>query len=87
MQRAIAAYKATLVYRTPHSAPLDYARTQYNLGLVQEDLGDLSAAIICWGEAEKYYRRMGDIDNANMMLRWITAADKLLRQGDSPAES
>ncbi|MBC7814393.1 MAG: tetratricopeptide repeat protein, partial [Burkholderiales bacterium] len=34
--------EAALVYWTPQSAPLDYARTQYNLGAIYRDLSQIT---------------------------------------------
>jgi hypothetical protein len=75
LRLAIAAYQSALVYRTPRAAPLDYAMTQGNLGNVYEELGTLPAAIACWREAEIYYRQMGDMRNADLMLQWIAVAE------------
>ncbi|MBI1278682.1 MAG: TIR domain-containing protein [Anaerolineaceae bacterium] len=75
LKRALAAYQAALVYRTPEAAPLAYAMTRRNLGNAYEDLEDLKQAIACWREAEVYYRQMGVIDNANLMLKWIEEAE------------
>jgi tetratricopeptide (TPR) repeat protein len=83
LRRAIAAYQAALVYQTPAAAPRDYAQTQRNLGLAYQDLGDIPSAIICWREAEKYYRQMGYIEDADLMLRWLTDAEGKLGGGES----
>ncbi|MBC8172189.1 MAG: TIR domain-containing protein [Anaerolineae bacterium] len=72
LKRAVVVYKAALVYRTPQSAPLDYALTQRNLGIVYEDLGETAKSIGCWREAECYYRQMGHVKEADLMLEWIT---------------
>ncbi len=75
LQRTIAAYQQALIYRTPEAAPLDYATTQRNLGIAYEETGDLPQAIACWREAEKYYRQMGMVDDADLMLEWIAEAE------------
>jgi hypothetical protein len=74
-ERAIAAFQADLVYRTPEAAPLAYAMTQRNLGIAHEDSGDLRAAVACWREAERYYRLMEMVENADMVLAWIGEVD------------
>ncbi len=71
LKRAITAYTEALRFRTPETAPLDYARTQANLGIVQKKLGDLSSAITCWREAERYFRQLGWINDADKMLTRI----------------
>ncbi len=40
LNRAIKCYQRALQYRTPDVAPLDYAETQSNLGIVYIELGD-----------------------------------------------
>ncbi len=75
LQRAVTAYEQALRFRTPEAAPLDYAMTQRNLGIAHEDLGDLPAAVACWREAERYYRQMGAVEDADLMLRWIADAE------------
>lgn len=72
--RAVAAFEDALRYATPQTAPLDYARTQANLGLARQDLGDRAGAVACWREAAQQFQRMGEIDKADLMLEWITAA-------------
>ena len=74
-ERAIDAYQQALQYRTPQTAPLDYAMTQANLGIAYEHSENLPAAIACWREAEKYFRQMGYIEDADLMLRWIARAE------------
>ncbi len=56
------AYQEALVYRTPQSAPLDYAVTQNNLGAAYRDLaaledqeGNLQRAVDAYQEALKYW--------------------------------
>jgi predicted ATPase len=75
LKRAIAAFEAAPVYYTPQSAPLAYAMTQRNMGITHEDLGNLPAALACWREAERYYRQMGHVEEADKMLRWIGDAE------------
>jgi len=79
LRRAIVCYQAALQYYTPSAAPLDYAMTQRNVGLVYEDSDNLPAAIVCWREAEIYYRQMDAIDDADKMLRWIANAEAQLK--------
>jgi tetratricopeptide (TPR) repeat protein len=74
MDHALAAFEDALRYCTPDRAPLDYATTQANLGLAHQDLGDTAAATACWHEAERYFRQMGVLDRAEMMLDWIAHA-------------
>jgi tetratricopeptide (TPR) repeat protein len=74
LRRAIAACTEALRYYTPESAPLDYAMTQANMGMVYVELGDLPGAITCWRKAERYFRQMGAVVNADLMLRWIADA-------------
>ena len=87
LNRAIAAFTEALRFRTPQTAPSYYADTQRNLGLVYKDMGDLKAAVACWREAEIYYRQMGYIEKADLMLRWrvlrwtTTAAPALALSG------
>jgi len=71
LERAFQAYEEALIYWTPESAPLSYALVQSNKGVVYERLSLFSDARSCWQEAEKYYRLMGDIQNANLMLKMI----------------
>ncbi len=82
LKRAVAVYEAALVYRTAEAAPLAYADTQRNLGIIYEDLGDLKQAIACWQEAEVYYRQMGVVDEADLMLEWIAWAEEDLEAGE-----
>ena len=35
----------------------------------------MSAAVACWREAERYYREMGYVEDADEMLRWIAEAE------------
>ncbi len=74
LPRAIDAYREALRFWTPQSAPLGYAGTQANLGIAQVELGDLPAAIACWREAERYFRQMGAVEDADKMVRWIADA-------------
>jgi tetratricopeptide (TPR) repeat protein len=85
--RAIAAYEAALNYYTPEAAPLDYARTQGNLGIALEDSGDLAGALACWRRAEPILREMGYVENADTVAWWIKdAEDALSGSGDGEAE-
>ena len=61
----MAAFEAALVYRTAQTRAAGLRQTQWNLGIVYEDLGDLPAAIACSREAETYYRLMGYVDRAD----------------------
>ncbi len=72
---AVLAYQEALEHYKPDIAPLYYASTQRNLGVTQEDMGDLLVAVDCWREAEKYYRQMGAVDRADLMRRWIKEAE------------
>jgi hypothetical protein len=49
--------------------------TQRNMGITHEDLGNLPAALACWREAERYYRQMGHVGDADEMLRRIAEAE------------
>jgi tetratricopeptide (TPR) repeat protein len=75
LRRAIAAFEAALEHYTPQASPLDYAVTQRNLGIIQKDIGDLPVAVACWRAAETYYRQMGDVEDADLMRRWIEQAE------------
>jgi tetratricopeptide (TPR) repeat protein len=74
LSQALEAFEEALRYCTPDRAPLDYATTQANLGLAHQDLGNTAAAVACWQEAERYFRRMNVLDKAEMMLEWIEHA-------------
>ncbi len=76
--RAVAAFREALRFRTFEAAPLGYAETQRNLGLVRRDLGDLPAVIACLREAERYYRQMDHVDQADEIQRWIDDAEERL---------
>src|SRR5690606_27968715 len=61
LRKAMAAYKAALKYYTPQAAPLDYAMTQNNLGIVYAHLaeiedreGNLRQAIAAFEAALEY---------------------------------
>ncbi len=75
LRRAVDAFIEALRFYTPEAAPLAYATTQHGLGIVQKELGDLPAAVACWQEAERYYRQMGAVDDADLMLQWIARAE------------
>jgi tetratricopeptide (TPR) repeat protein len=75
LDRALAAFEEALRYCTPERAPLEYATTQANLGLAHQDRGDAAAAVACWREAERYFRRMGWVDKAEMIVEWIDHAE------------
>ncbi|MBN1202172.1 MAG: TIR domain-containing protein [Anaerolineae bacterium] len=75
LERAVVAYEQALRFRTPEAAPLAYAMTQANLGIAQEELGDLPAAVACWREAERYYRQMGAVQDADKVQQLIDEAD------------
>ncbi len=75
LQNAIAAYQKALIYWTPDTAPLNYAMTKANLGVAYRDLGEKDQAIACWHEAEKYFRQMGYVRDADNMLRAIAAVE------------
>ncbi|MEO8396153.1 MAG: tetratricopeptide repeat protein [Chloroflexota bacterium] len=84
LRRAIDAHQEALRFYTPDSAPLEYATTQANLGLILEDSGDLSAALVCWREAEKYYRAVGYIEDADQMRRLIDDREAELGGDSTP---
>jgi tetratricopeptide (TPR) repeat protein len=75
LDRALAAFEDALHYCTPERVPLDYATTQANLGLAHQDRGDVAAAVACWHESERYFRRMGLLDKAEMIVEWIEHAE------------
>ena len=60
LQTAIACYEQALRFRTPEAAPLDYARTQHNLGAAYSlsPVGDraenLKKAIACYEQALRF---------------------------------
>jgi tetratricopeptide (TPR) repeat protein len=61
LRKAIAAYGEALRFRTPDVAPLDYARTQNNLGVAyrclsehEDPVGNLRKAIEAFGEALRF---------------------------------
>ena len=82
LQLAIAAFEESLKYRTPQAAPLDYASTQRSQGNTYEECSDLLTAIKCWREAERYYRQMDHVTEADRMLEWIAKAEAKLAAGD-----
>ena len=81
LQRAIAAYSEALRFRPPDAAPLDYARTQANLGIVYEDLDDLPQAITCWREAARVAGDVGDEARAAKYTRWADDTQATLDAG------
>ncbi len=60
LQRAIACYEEALRFRTAEAAPMDYARTQYNLGgayllaMTGDPEANLRRAIACYEEALRF---------------------------------
>ena len=71
---ALAAYEAALECYTPQTAPLDYAQTQYNLGIVYGDLAKIEEgeanfkrAISAYEAALEYYTLA--------LVTWTTAAE------------
>jgi hypothetical protein len=68
-------------FHTPVTYPTGYAKAQHGLGVTHYDSGDLPAAIICWREAEKYYRLMEFIEDADKMLSWIADGEAQLGGG------
>lgn len=81
LKRATDAFKAALVYYTPEIAPWQYSMTQYHLGETYYQLLDLTAAIPCWREAERYYRQADRPDIADRVLHLIGLAEKHLSAG------
>lgn len=75
LQRALTAYQEALQVYTPLDAPLPYAMTQGNLGLVYQALDDLPAAITCWKEAAGVLMVFGAKDEAQMYLEQIAAVE------------
>ena len=75
LQRALTAYHEALQIYTPLDAPLPYAMTQGNLGLVYHALHDLPAAITCWKEAAGILMSFGAKDEALVYLQHIAAAE------------
>ncbi len=82
LRRAVDAYTEALRFYTADAAPLDYAMTQYNLGVTLLDSGDLVGAIACWRAAERYYRQMNAIDDADRVLRMIVKWDRSFGDAD-----
>jgi tetratricopeptide (TPR) repeat protein len=80
LNRALEAFRDALDVFTPDISPLDYATTQANLGLAQQDLGNQGGAVRAWRKAERFFRQMGILDKADMMLEWIANV------GDAPGE-
>ncbi|MCL4250146.1 MAG: TIR domain-containing protein [Anaerolineae bacterium] len=72
---AIKAYREALRFLTPEQAPYNHAKAQRHLGMALELRGDMPAAVACWREAERYYRIMGYIEDADKMLRGIADAE------------
>jgi tetratricopeptide (TPR) repeat protein len=68
LHRAIAAYEQALQYRTPQAAPLDWVMTQTNLRLVLWNMDDRAGACAAWAKGERYYRQMGDVEQADAIL-------------------
>ncbi|HVO44026.1 MAG TPA: hypothetical protein VMT34_15465, partial [Aggregatilineales bacterium] len=83
LRQAIVAHAEALRFRTPETAPLAYAMTQADLGLAHDDSGDLRAAVACWREAEPYYRAMDNVEDADLMLKWIADAEARLAGGEA----
>jgi tetratricopeptide (TPR) repeat protein len=81
LRRAVECFQNALVHYTPEAAPLNYAMTQRNLGIAHKDLGEIDPAIACWREAERYYRLMEDIENADLMRQWIIDAGGTIDEG------
>ena len=75
LERAVEAFEDALRYYTPQRDPLNYAKTQANLGLAREDLGDQDQALVCWREAVQYFRQMGEFDIAESVSAWIRRAE------------
>lgn len=75
LDNAVDAYIEALRFRTPATAPLGHAMTQANLGVARKELGDIKAATDCWHEAEKYFRQVGAVKEADRMLQWIKGAE------------
>lgn len=75
-------YQGTVDYWASQAASgeyvdmLTYSDLQHQLGIVYKASGNRGEAIQAWHEAEKYYRQMRDIENANIMLEWISDAEQ-----------
>ncbi|MBI5928419.1 MAG: hypothetical protein HY862_03880 [Chloroflexi bacterium] len=75
LQRALTAYQEALQIYTPLDAPIPYAMTQGNLGLVYQALGNLPSAITCWKEAVGILMSFGAKDEALAYLQRIASAE------------
>ena len=74
MQRAITASQEALRFVTSETASQEYAKVQLNLGNVYKLKDNDEAAIQCWCEAERCYRRMGAIEDAEKMAKLVAEA-------------
>jgi hypothetical protein len=84
MRRAVAALEAALEERTRERARLDWAATQYNLGMALGMLGQrgddaaLRGAVAAFGAALEVFRQSGAPAYAAMAERNLTLARGLL---------
>jgi hypothetical protein len=58
--------------------------TQANLGITYKDSGELRVAVACWRQAERYYRLMEMVEDAEMVLAAIGKVEARLGGGWSP---
>ncbi len=72
LRHGINSFAKALIYFIPEKNPLFYARTQHNLGIAHKLSNTHDLAILCWREAEHYYRQTGYIEDADKMLRLIS---------------
>jgi len=81
LRRAIACYDSALRVRTESDYPLDWSMTQANLGMVLEELAELTGdatlgrdAIACYEAARRGYTRCGYPEEANAMREYAAEA-------------
>jgi tetratricopeptide (TPR) repeat protein len=75
LERAVEAFEDALRYYTPLRDPLNDAKTQANLGLAREDLGDQDRALACWRKAVQDFRQMGEFDISESVSAWLRRAE------------
>lgn len=80
-QQALTAFQEALKYQTPQNVPHGYAITVGNLGLLYLQFGNLSEALACWYEAEKYFRLTDHTKEADEVRRWIAAVEQQMNPG------
>jgi hypothetical protein len=69
LERAVEAFEDALRYYTPLRDPLNDAKTQANLGLAREDLGDQDRALACCARRCSISGRWGSLISRNRYRR------------------